>query len=1296
MRVSFSQGTFFKKLMVVTAFSIAVLFVISPIQGAVNPLMDFAAPVSPSAINGNAISSSVISQTVLPSVSTGSSQSNGTYDIGEVGNLHDLNTFTAEGFCDFFLLNEIYQTPAVQLPNQTIIPWLASSYTQSNVSGKLIQTFDPVTGCEEPVNYIWTVNLRPGVKWTDWNSSNSQDTYVFSNHTSFVSTCGQAYNYTYNRYYNTLTGKNQTWNPITMKTYYLQAADFILSWKILVDSYDYSGEFQNIVNVVPVNNLTVEYYLSNISATFVDCTMDTPPIIPYNVWSSHDYASTTGLWNYSSSLPASDSYNAWDLGYNGATGSIPGLIGNGPFIISGGLGVPSGKWISGDYWQIYRNPDFFAGYNSSLSQYNPKISSIKDIFYSQYSSAVAAEQEGKIYSIVLPPPPSFIPTLTAIPHTYIYNKPSTGYNYIQLNSLPNNKPFNITEFRQALNYATDKSYVANVIFEGYDVTGSSIVPVSDSLWHDSNVSQYNYNPGLAERIISQIPGMVNSSGEWYYYGKQVKADIQVASAAEDPSVVEAMDTISTEWSAIGIATTVTEEASSTACANTEDYAYNAITCPITGVVGDPTGFFLELYNTLGNGTGLYLGPFTSTVYNGVTYDGTQITDLMNNLTVEIDSTTNFTERLKLSSEIQAIAADESTMINLGYPIKTIPITNSTFTGIVKDDLGIGAFWYWNFLSLHERSKLTVNVVNSTEEYLQVGVISNSRIYNDGEYGNITIEVRNQYGSPVSGSNVTVGYSPSGSLLNITSYTGTTNSIGQYIFEFEVSPKNTLIYTSDYMGSVNITASASLGRTGVTGGTGYTLVDVQPNPVAYRTGAMPVLNDKGMNYFNMTIYNPETDKPLSGYGYTLQTLSAAVNMSNTSSAQSISYGTQCDIGIPENSTCCNFDVTTVTGTTGQNGLVSVLLGANSTFNYTMNGAFYKTYLFVGNYASGAPVTGEQTYDLLGELTSSSNSNGFGVAQPFEMPVMITNSTSPVANIAVDTNNSASFNGQTEISVNVTDGGNPVPGYQLTLTAQNALGANRGYFIGGTGSAFNPNEYFGSTSMPMINIITNSTGIASAYFHAGVYSPVYNQQTGNVLLYSAKPFLSDHLVPYDEFEIGISGTNSSNQTYIVSSPFVFNNTSSPFLYPEANAVMQGETYTNGMVTISSGQTYTLYVNTTYNSIAGPGYAGIPLLVVANDGVLSSGNGTTGNNGTLVLSYTAPVVKSTTLITVTISIPPSYGNSKFSYSFYDVPVHKVTANSFYYSTVGLGAVVAILAGSLLVEFMRYKKLKRGKSPP
>jgi ABC-type transport system substrate-binding protein len=1282
-----------KKLIIAASIIITLLFIISPIQGSLNPSGSHSAAQTTATVLGKALNSTTSNDVITTPDTTLSSSSNGTYDIGEVGNLHDLNIFTAEGFCDFFLLNEIYQTPAIQLPNLTIIPWLASSYVETNVSSRGIETFDPVTGCEEPVNYIWTVNIRPDVKWSDWTQANANDTYLFSNNTQFVSTCGVAYNHTYRQFYNEVTGTNQTWSPVTMKTYYLQAADFILSWKLLFDSYDYSGEFQNIVNVVPVNNLTVEYYLSNNSATFVDCTMDTPPVIPYNVWSSHDYASTSGLWNYTPGLSASDSYNNWELGYNPATGEIPGLVGNGPFMITGGFGQPAGKWISGDYWQIYANPDFFAGYYSGLSQYMPKISSIEDIFYAEYSSAVAAEQEGKIYSIVLPPPPSFIPTLSAIPDTYIYDKQSTGYNYIQLNSLPSNSPFNITALRQALNYATDKTYIADVIFEGYDIPGQSIVPVSDSIWHDSNVSQYDYNPVMAEKLISGIPGMTNKSGEWYYDGKQVKADIQVASAAEDPSVVEAMDAISTEWSAIGISTTVQEEASSTACANTEDYAYNAITCPITGVVGDPTGFYLELYNTLGNGTGLYLGPFTPIVYNGVSYTGSQITDLMNNLTEKIDIITNLTERLAISDEIQSIAAQESTMINLGYPIKTIPITNSTFTGIVKDNLGIDAFWYWNFLSLHERKLVVPKVVNSSEEQLLVGVISNSRIYGDGQYGNITVEVRNQYGSPVSNANVTVGYSPAGSLLNISSYTGKTNSQGEYDFAFRVSPKNTLIYTSDYMGSLNITASASINSPYVTGGIGFTHIDVQPNPVAYKTTDLPVLGTVKASYFNVTVYNPENGSPISGYSYTLQALSGAVILTNTSSAQSVSTEDDCcHIGIPVNSTCEDFNTTTLTGTTGSNGVISVMLQANDTFNFTLNGQFYKTYIFVGNYVAGAPLTGKESYAVLGELTSSTNSNGFGVAQPFEIPVMITNSSSNIVSVDIQTSNNISYDGQTSVILNVTDNGIPVPDYNLTLTAQNVLGANRGYFPGGLGSAYNPNSFFGSVNMPMINVTTNVSGIATVTFNAGLYSPLIDEITGEVITYSGVPFLSSHLIPYDEFEIGVTGINTSNQTYVVSNQLVFNNSTNPFLYPVANAVMSGENYINGVVTLNSGQQYQLYINTTYDTIAGPNYGNLPVMVKASYGTLSESNATTGSNGSIAMTYTSSAVHYTTLVTITITVLGTHGESNFTYCFYDLPVKKVSETSYYYIIGGLGAITVILAASLAISMTRSRK---GKGP-
>ena len=1279
-----------KRLATVLVFAVTFLFLAGAFQASINPASPASTQIHQSVIS-RPLGSSINTSSYSIASSTPQTVSNGTYDIGEVGNLHELNINTAEGFCDLFLLDEIYETPAVQLPNDTIIPWLASSYVQSNVTGKGITTFDPVTGENCTVNYIWTVSIRPDVKWTDINSSNANDTYIFSNETSFVSTCGVSYNYTYSSFYDTLTGNNQTWKPVKMKEYYLQAGDFILSWKLLFDSYDYSGEFQNIVNVVPVNNLTVEYYLSNVSATFVDCTMDTPPVIPYNVWVHHDYASTPSLWNYSSVLPASQAYNTWNIGYNPSTGTISGLVGDGPFMVNGGFGQPKGGWISGDYWQVYANPDFFAKYYPNLAQYSPKIYSIKDLFYAQYSSAVAAEAEGKIFSIVLPPPPSFVPTLTSIPDTYIYDKPSTGYNYIQLNSLPSNAPFNITAFRQALNYAVNKAYIASVIFEGYDVLGTSIVPVSDPLWHDSNVTSYNYDLTKAEALIASIPGMVNVSGVWYYNGKKVTASIQVASAAEDPSVVEAMNVISTEWDSIGIPTTVIEEASSTACANTEDYAYNAITCPITGVVGDPTGFFLELYNTLGNGTGLYLGPFTALNYNGVDYTGSQITGLMNNLTVRLDSITNLTQRLAISDEIQAIAADESTMINLGYPIKSIPITNSTFTGIVKDSLGIGEFWYWNFMSLHLRKVQISKVVNSKEEYLQVGVISNSQIYYDGQYGNITVMVRNQYGSPVSGANVTLGYSPPGALLNVSSYIGKTSLNGQYIFEFKVSSKNTLTYTADYMGSINFTASASINSINVVTGIGYEHFDVQPYPVAYSTGTMPVLSSN-LQYFNITVYNPETGKPISGYGYTLQSLSGAVVLENTSQNQTVTSGTECDIGIPVNATCCDFNTTTVIGTTGANGFISVLIGANSTFNYTMNGQFYESYLFVGNYSSGSPVVGKPLYDSLGELTSSYNSLGSGVSQPFEIPVMITNNTGNSLNISVQLDHTIKYNGETTITVNVKNGSIPVPDYELTLTSQNVLGANRGYFVGGVGSAFNPNCFFGSTNMPTINVITNSSGVAQAVFNAGLYEPVINQNTGAVITYTGIPFTSSHLVPFDEFEIGIYGSNSSNDTFITSTPYAFNNTTEPFLYPVAAAYLQGENYINGVVSINSGQDYEMYVNTTYNNQAGPDFGSVPVVVSVNDGNLSATNGKTNGNGTLTLTYKSPNVQSTTEIVVTIEVNGSSGHTEFTYVFYDLPVHRTNVTLYNYTIGVLGVIAVVLAISFGLYAFRSRKKMNG----
>ena len=117
-----------------------------------------------------------------------------------------------------------------------------------------------------------------------------------------------------------------------------------------INSDDFSGDYQYLVNMLPVTNNTVVYYLSQPNALF-ESTMLATSILPYHIWDSHAYASTPGLWNYSASSPASGAYNAWTLGYNPTTGYASGLVGTGPYMMYNGYGMPKGAWISSDYWQ---------------------------------------------------------------------------------------------------------------------------------------------------------------------------------------------------------------------------------------------------------------------------------------------------------------------------------------------------------------------------------------------------------------------------------------------------------------------------------------------------------------------------------------------------------------------------------------------------------------------------------------------------------------------------------------------------------------------------------------------------------------------------------------------------------------------------------------------------------------------------------------------------------------------------------------------------------------------------------
>ncbi|MEM0141263.1 MAG: hypothetical protein QXN66_04405, partial [Thermoplasmatales archaeon] len=136
---------------------------------------------------------------------------NGTYIMAALNSVGHINIYDAESAYSFYLLDEVYDSATNLLPNETISPWLATSWTEYNLtnmsssaatstylglagSGNMT-TYDPLTGVYEPVKYVYQVNIRPGVQWTDYQPGTN--TYVFSNHTSFNGPSGNPHSHTY-------------------------------------------------------------------------------------------------------------------------------------------------------------------------------------------------------------------------------------------------------------------------------------------------------------------------------------------------------------------------------------------------------------------------------------------------------------------------------------------------------------------------------------------------------------------------------------------------------------------------------------------------------------------------------------------------------------------------------------------------------------------------------------------------------------------------------------------------------------------------------------------------------------------------------------------------------------------------------------------------------------------------------------------------------------------------------------------------------------------------------------------
>ena len=701
----------------------------------------------------------------------------GTYVSGLAGPPLDLNPYTANTIIDGTVYGDVYMPLYQTFLNGSLGPSLATGYSLTMVPATANHTTYDLES-QTYVNYsaIYTVYLRPGVLWTDWTAANASQTYVFSNVTDYNNGTGVPTPHTFKSY-----------KTMNMLKYELQAGDVVCSWRI-GDTY---GRYPGIVNAVPVNNLTVAFYVSqpNLLVVYDDFTNY---VLPYNIWHYHNFASDPGYLNYSANLTsaqAANAYNTWNMGWNTETGSVPGLVGNGPFMVSNTFGVPQGEVIPNHVIIEYANPYFFFQYanaSSGLRQWTPKIYAMEWKEFVSVASLQLADDQGLLDGVggICA---GDIPQYLSIPNTEVLSSPAGVYNLLDLNVHSSEAPLNCTNFRYALNYAIPKSYIATDICHG-DIPGQTWMIPANTLFFNSSTPSYSFNIAKARSILNSTPGFTLVNGKLNYYGKPVTLTVDILSTAIAATIDLAMYVIQGDWESLGITVNfnlvsvgtmfsdlgAVQDGSSNNSFQIENF------CDSNGI-GDPALCCAIRYNpTYGLPACSYIGPFSPITMNGKNYTGNQVQSLMDNLTVEALNTNSIVTAEKLVKEMQGIEAIESIIIPLGYVPGHTPLLLTYFEN--QSAMGDG-FCYWNALSVRLRpTPLSAPQVAS----LTISTTVTQNAYSSGEYGNITIAVSKD-GSPLSGVNVTVGYSATYSgVLNVSSCNLVTNSQGIAVFEFRTT------------------------------------------------------------------------------------------------------------------------------------------------------------------------------------------------------------------------------------------------------------------------------------------------------------------------------------------------------------------------------------------------------------------------------------------------------------------------------------------------------------------------------
>ncbi len=265
----------------------------------------------------------------------------------------------------------------------------------------------------------------------------------------------------------------------------------------------WQDEVQYIESVKKIDNYTVEIKTSIPVSNLPWYVFPRLPILPKHIWEKIDNPT-----KYPNLHP----------------------VGNGPFILV--------AYKPGEYIEFKANPHYWRG--------KPHVDCILGKIGLTPDTAFLELKKGDLDIMVLSP--EYVKEAEEDPHIKVIITPDIYFDYVVMNE--KKYPFNITDFRRAIEYAINKQDLVNRVLLGYGEPLYSVIPPAYKVWYNPNVTKYTYNPKKANEILDKLGFVMKNGIRYLPNGKPLT--IELLTLSTWPPYVRMADLLKTYLKNVGI------------------------------------------------------------------------------------------------------------------------------------------------------------------------------------------------------------------------------------------------------------------------------------------------------------------------------------------------------------------------------------------------------------------------------------------------------------------------------------------------------------------------------------------------------------------------------------------------------------------------------------------------------------------------------------------------------------------------------------------------------------------------